>query len=33
MRCGFKTLAEAGAVEVAELGSELVHLAVSYEKC
>jgi hypothetical protein len=28
MRCGFKTLA--GAVGVAELGSELVHLVVSY---
>ncbi len=35
MRCSFKMLALAGAVELAELelGSELVQSAVSYERC
>jgi hypothetical protein len=35
MRCGFKMLVLAGAVELAELesGSELVLVAVSYERC
>jgi hypothetical protein len=33
MRRGFKMLALAGAVELAELGWELVLVAVSYERC